>query len=63
MPEGIENVDVSEIKVTPEMIEAGVAVLSMYKPAEDDTAEWALEVYLSMRAASALTQTQDSHKD
>ena len=39
-----------EIEVTPGMIEAGVDVLSMYNPAEDDTAEWAAEVYQAMQA-------------
>ncbi len=48
MCESIANADVSEIEITPEMIEAGVDVLGMYRPSEDDTVEWVKEIYRAM---------------
>ena len=50
MSEGIANADVSEIEVTPEMIEAGSAVLLMYDPTEDAATEWVGEIYRAMVA-------------
>ena len=40
-----------EIEVTPEMIEAGTEILSMYDPTEDAAAEWVGEIYQAMVVA------------
>lgn len=53
MPESIANVDVSEIEITPEMIEAGVNTLFDFGSQEDfeatDQALIVREVFCAMR--------------
>ena len=51
MSEGIANVDVSEIEVTAEMIEAGTAELRGYDSLEDYPRDWVASIYLAMEAA------------
>ena len=51
MSEGIANVDVSEIEVTPKMMEVGAAELAAYDPRFDSQEDAARGVFLAMVGA------------
>ena len=54
MSEGIANVDVSEIEITPEMIKAGVEELDAYDGGYmDGPEETVKKIYRTMEAVSA----------
>ncbi len=48
MSEDIANVDVSEIEVTPEMIEAGACEVAFHSPDLTNSQTTAVDVYLAM---------------
>ena len=48
MSEGIANANVSEIEITPEMIEAGVGVLLRYHRERSDEADVVREIFERM---------------
>ena len=50
--EATGNIDVSEIEVTPEMIEAGVSEFCSFDRRFDDEAEAVRRIFLAMCAAS-----------
>ena len=52
MSEGIANADVSEIEVTPEMIEAGAFLLCGFQTTTLDEEHWAEAVYRAMAAVA-----------
>lgn len=45
-----------KIEVTPEMVEAGAAVLRQYDPREDASADVATEIYLAMQRVSEVAK-------
>ena len=50
MSESIANVDVSEVEVTPEMIEAGIGVLLRYHREHSDEADVIREIFKRMNS-------------
>ena len=48
MSEGIVNADISEIEVTPKMIEAGVMSLLDYDPDFSNEEDTAVEIFKAM---------------
>ena len=46
------NVDVTEIEVTPEMIEAGADELSWFDPREDSSEQWVAAIFRAMIGAN-----------
>lgn len=58
MPEGIANVDVPEIEVTPGMIEAGVDQLLEYSVNFDDPAEVVKRVLIACLSAPSVYVAQ-----
>lgn len=49
--EDIANVDIPEVKVTPEMIEAGVQIFSAFDRRFDGEEETVVAIYQEMRRA------------
>lgn len=52
MTEKRKSDDIPEIEITPEMIEAGAALLAGFSPLEDDPTEMACDVFEAMWAKS-----------